>query len=139
MPTKKTGPTLASLSAQIAALQRRAEALRAEEVAEVVAQLQDAIRHYGPTAPDQGLRSTHSKSSGNIRSGPVRKDRAKSASTKPPRSIKFADGKANACSGIGNASQLVQVGLTAARKPEAMLEHLAGRVDLDLAPEFRSS
>ena len=45
MPTKKTGPTLASLNAQIAALQRQAEALRTKEVAEVVARIREAIDH----------------------------------------------------------------------------------------------
>ena len=45
MATKKSGPTLAALNAQIAALQAQADALRKKEVAEVVAKIKDAIAH----------------------------------------------------------------------------------------------
>jgi hypothetical protein len=55
MATKKSGPTLAALNAQIAALQAQADALRKKEVAEVVAKIKDAIAHYGLTAADLGL------------------------------------------------------------------------------------
>ena len=49
MPTKKTGPTLASLNAQIAALQRQAEALRTKAVAAVVARIKAyALAHEHP-------------------------------------------------------------------------------------------
>jgi DNA-binding protein H-NS len=43
MATKKSGPTLAALNAQIAALQAQADALRKKEAAEVVAKIKDAI------------------------------------------------------------------------------------------------
>ena len=55
MATKKSGPTLAALNAQIVALQAQADALRKKEVAEVVAKLKDAITHYGLTAADFDL------------------------------------------------------------------------------------
>ena len=55
MATKKCGPTLAALNAQVAALQAQADALRKKEVAEVSAKIKDAIVHYGLTAADLGL------------------------------------------------------------------------------------
>ena len=55
MATSKSGPTLAALNAQIAALQAQADALRKKEVAEVIAKVKDAIVHYGLTAVDLGF------------------------------------------------------------------------------------
>ena len=55
MATSKSGPTLAALNAQIAALQAHADALRKKEVAEVIAKVKDAIVHYGLTAADLGF------------------------------------------------------------------------------------
>ena len=43
MATSKSGPTLAALTAQIAALQAQADALRKTEMAEVIAKVKDAI------------------------------------------------------------------------------------------------
>ena len=42
MATSKSGPTLAALNAQSAALQAQAEALRKKEMAEVIAKVKDA-------------------------------------------------------------------------------------------------
>lgn len=47
--------SLAQLNAQIEKLQRQAEALRAEEVAGVIARIREAIDHYGLTAADLGF------------------------------------------------------------------------------------
>ena len=58
MATKKSGPTLAALNAQIVSLQAQADALRKKEVTEVVAKIRDAIVHYGLTAADLGLAPT---------------------------------------------------------------------------------
>ena len=55
MTTKKSGPTLAALTAQIAALLAQADAPRKKEVAVVVAKTIYAIAHYGLTAADVGL------------------------------------------------------------------------------------
>jgi len=57
MASKKTGPTLAALNAQIAKLQAQAEALRSKEVAGVIARIREAIVHHGLTAADLGLGS----------------------------------------------------------------------------------
>ena len=55
MATSKSGPTLAALNAQIAALQAQADTLRKKEMAEVIAKIKDAIDHYGLTAADLGF------------------------------------------------------------------------------------
>ena len=52
MATKKIGTSLQAINAQIAALQAKAEAIRKQEVGEVVAKIKDAIAHYGLTAAD---------------------------------------------------------------------------------------
>lgn len=126
MPTKKTRPTLASLNAQIAALQRQAEALRAKEVAEVVARIREAIDHYGLTAADLGLRNASSKSSKTARSVPAKKARTKSGGKKAPRSIKFAEGQGNVWSGIGKRPNWFKAALASGTKPEELLARPAG-------------
>ena len=55
MATSKSGPTLAALNAQIAALQAQADALRKKEVAEGIAKVKGAIAHYGLTTADLGF------------------------------------------------------------------------------------
>ena len=64
MATKKRGPTLAALNAQIAALQAQADALRKKEVAEVVAKIKDAIVHYGLTAATLVSHRLHARTRG---------------------------------------------------------------------------
>jgi len=49
--------TFAQIQQQIHALQREAEKLRSDEVAEVVAKIKEAIEIYGLTAADLGLAS----------------------------------------------------------------------------------
>ena len=128
MPTKKTAPapTLASLNAQITALQRQAEALRAKEVAEVIARIREAVDHYGLTAADLGLRKASSKPAQAARSAPAKKARAKSGSKKSPRSIKFADGQGNVWSGIGKRPNWFKDALASGKKPEELLARPAG-------------
>ncbi|HRO61673.1 MAG TPA: H-NS histone family protein, partial [Burkholderiaceae bacterium] len=52
---KTMAKTLAQLDAQIAKLQRQAEALRAREVAGVITRIKVAIDYYGLTAADLGF------------------------------------------------------------------------------------
>ena len=47
--------TLAQINKEIETLQRKAEALRKSEAAEVIERVKEAIRHYGLTAKDLGL------------------------------------------------------------------------------------
>jgi DNA-binding protein H-NS len=53
MATKKLGTSLQAINAQIAALQAKADAIRKQEVGEVVAKIKEAIAHYGLTAADR--------------------------------------------------------------------------------------
>lgn len=55
MATKKLGTSLQAINAQIAVLQAKADAIRKQEVGEVVAKIKEAIAHYGLTAADLGL------------------------------------------------------------------------------------
>jgi DNA-binding protein H-NS len=92
MATKKSGPTLAALNAQIAALQAQADALRKKEAAEVVAKIKDAISHYGLTAADLGLATGARKSAKSPAAGggkPASKRRKKAGPKPAARTVKF--------------------------------------------------
>ena len=121
MATKKTGPTLAALNAQIANLQAQAEALRAKEVAGVVARIREAIVHYGLTVADLGLGSAKSKAPKGAAVAATPKSKGKTASKKTARTIKFADGKGGTWSGIGKRPNWFKDALAAGRKPEDLL------------------
>ena len=121
MATKKTGPTLAALNAQIAKLQAQAEALRAKEVAGVVARIREAIVHYGLTVADLGLGSAKSKAPKGAAATAAPKPKAKPAGKKAARTIKFADGKGGTWSGIGKRPNWFKDALAAGRKPEDLL------------------
>ena len=88
MATKKTGPTLAALNAQIAKLQAQAEALRAKEVAGVVARIREAIVHYGLTVADLGFGSAKSKAPKGAAVTAAPKSKGKTAGKKTARTIK---------------------------------------------------
>ena len=97
MAMKKTSPTFAALSAQIAKLQQQAEALRAKEIVDVVAGIREAIKHYALTAADLGLGGAKSKA-------PMRVGRAatkKPGGKRSARPVKFADGQGNTWGGMG--------------------------------------
>ena len=121
MATKKTGPTLATLNAQIAKLQAQAEALRAKEVAGVVARIREAIVHYGLTVADLGLGSAKSKAPKGAAATAAPKSKGKTAGKKTARTIKFADGKGGTWSGIGKRPNWFKDALAAGRKPEDLL------------------
>jgi DNA-binding protein H-NS len=121
MATKKTGPTLTALNAQIAKLQAQAEALRAKEVAGVVARIREAIVHYGLTVADLGLGSAKSKAPKGAAATATPKPKAKPAGKKAARTIKFADGKGGTWSGIGKRPNWFKDALAAGRKPEDLL------------------
>lgn len=126
MATKKTGPTLATLNAQIAKLQAQADALRTKEIAEVVARIQEAIEHYGLTAADLGLDGTKSKAAKAAGGAAAQKSKGKAASKKPARRIKFADGQGNTWGGMGKRPDWFKAALAAGKKPEDLLATTAG-------------
>ena len=124
MATRKNGQTLASLNAQIAALQAEAEALRKREVADVVAKAKVAIAHYGLTAADLGFNKALVKSPTAPRSVELKRVKAtrKGAAAKPaPRPVKFRDAQGNTWGGRGKRPDWFNAALAAGTKPEDLL------------------
>jgi len=124
MATKKSGPTLAALNAQIAALQAQADALRKKEVAEVIAKVKDAIVHYGLTAADLGF----GKASGSVGKsatpfgGKPAKKRRKNAAAKPSaKPAKFKDDQGHTWGGIGKRPDWFKTALASGKTPEDLL------------------
>ena len=121
MATKKAGPSLASLNAQIAALQSQADALRKKEVAEVIAKVKDAIAHYGLTAADLGLGKVAPKAGKQPAGAPMKKMRKNAAAKKPVRPAKFKDGQGRLWSGIGKRPDWFKAALAAGKTPQDLL------------------
>lgn len=127
MATKKTGSSLASLNAQIAALQSQAEALRKKEVTKVIAQAKAAIAHYGLTAADLGFGDAAAKTgkagkTGKAVDGAVARFPGKKGErAQPARPIKFKDDQGNTWSGIGKRPGWFTAALAAGKKPEELL------------------
>lgn len=121
MATKKIGPTLAALDAQIAKLQAQAEALRAKEVAEVVARIREAIVHYGLTASDLGLGNAKAKAPKGAAVRATSKSRGKTPGKPAARKIKYTDGQGGNWSGVGKRPKWFKDALAAGKKPEDLL------------------
>ncbi|MBE0548116.1 MAG: H-NS histone family protein [Rubrivivax sp.] len=121
MATRKAGPSLTTLTAQIAKLQTQADALRKKEVAEVVAKVRTAIAHYRLTAADLGLGTAVPKASKPAVGTTVKKARRKAAGKKPARPAKYKDGQGNTWGGIGKRPDWFKAALVAGKKPEELL------------------
>ena len=115
--------TLGQIEKQIAALQRRAEAIKKRDVAGVVARIKEAIAYYSLTPHDLGLGAGGKparKTRGPGKKTTARKVKAAKASKSglPP---KFRDAAGNTWSGRG-------------RRPRWYVEAKAqGKTDADLA------
>ena len=124
MAVDKSGPTLAALNAQIAALQSQADALRNKEVAEVIAKLKDAIVQYGLTAADLGFGKAAGNAGKSATAGggkPAKKGR-KSAVAKPAaKAVKFKDDQGHTWGGIGKRPEWFKAALAAGKTPEELL------------------
>jgi DNA-binding protein H-NS len=121
MATKKTGPTLAALNAQIAKLQAQAQALRSKEVGAVVARMREAIAHYNLTAADLGFGAAKPKATKAAAPNATPKSKGKARGNKGARSIKFTDGQGRGWSGIGKRPNWFKDALAAGKKPEDLL------------------
>jgi len=129
MATKKLGTSLQAINAQIAALQARAEAIRRQEVGDVVAKIKDAIAHYGLTAADLGLASATPKTAKALKASmavkPGRKPGPKAAGAarkpKTARVAKFTDGQGRTWSGIGKRPDWFKAALASGKTPEELL------------------
>jgi DNA-binding protein H-NS len=124
MATRKSELTYAEVSAQIEALKEQAEELRKKELAEVVAKIKDAIKHYGLTAKDLGVSTSPRKSAsapnrnGRVLSG-KRGGRGKRKSTTRP--VKFKDDQGNTWGGLGKRPDWFKAALAAGKTPEDLL------------------
>ena len=124
MATRKSGPTLAALNAQIAALQAQADALRKKEVAEVIAKVKDAIVHYSLTASDLGFGKAAGqvgKSPAAVGGKPAKKGR-KNTRVKPfAKAVKFKDDQGRTWGGIGKRPDWFKAALAAGKTPQDLL------------------
>jgi DNA-binding protein H-NS len=127
MATRKTGPTLAALNAQIAKLQAQAEALRSKEVGAVIADMRETIARYNLTAADLGLGAARPKAQKTAAPKAARNangskgTRGKARGKKGARRIKFTDGQGRGWSGIGKRPNWFKDALAAGKKPEDLL------------------
>ena len=124
MATSKSGPTLAALNAQIAALQAQAEALRKKEMAEVIAKVKDAIAHYGLTAADLGFGKAArqvDKSLAAVGGKPASKGRKNAVAKPPAKAVKFKDDEGHTWGGIGKRPEWFKAALAAGKTPEDLL------------------
>lgn len=92
--------SIAQLEAEIATLQRQAEALRQKEVAGVVNRIKAAIDHYQLTAADLGFESQAAKSKNSKRNGLASSSVRR---RKTVGKIRFRDEHGNAWTGHGRA------------------------------------
>jgi DNA-binding protein H-NS len=110
--------TLGQIEKQIAALQRRADAIKKRDVAGVVARIKEAIAYYGLTAQELGFGGAPARKT----RGPGKKTGARKAkAAKPALPPKFRDAAGNTWSGRG-------------RRPRWYVEAIAqGKTAADLA------
>lgn len=116
--------TYIQIQAQIRKLQQEADALKAKEVAGVIARIQEAIAHYGLTPAD-----LFGKSAGPVRRQPAartaaRRGKASSKAAKPakpPTPAKYQDDAGHQWSGIGKRPNWFKAALAAGKTAEDLL------------------
>lgn len=92
--------TYAQLQKQIAKLKQEADAIRAKEVAGVIARIQEAIQHYGLTTADLFPAPPTRKARGAKTAKPAKPAKAASGK-KQPAPAKYTDGQGKTWNGIG--------------------------------------
>lgn len=124
MATSKSGPHLAELDAQIAALQAQADALRKNEVTEVIAKVKDAIAYYGLTAADLGFGRVAGRvgeTAAAVGAKPAGTGRKYAAAQPAAKAMKFKDDQGHAWGGIGKRPDWFKAALAAGKTPEDLL------------------
>ena len=113
--------TYAQIQSQIRKLQQEADALKAKEVAGVVARIQEAIAHYGLTPADLfGKTSAAAGKRARKAAAPAKAARpAKSAKQSAP--AKYHDGAGNHWSGIGKRPNWFKAALAAGKTADDLL------------------
>jgi DNA-binding protein H-NS len=111
--------TIAQLNAQIAKLQKEADALKEKEVAGVVARMKLAIEHYGLTAADLGLSRRAAKTAKPI--GKVLAEKARNkADKKTTGVIRFRDEAGHTWTGHGKRPNWYLAAIEAGKTPESL-------------------
>lgn len=118
--------TYAQIQAQIRKLQQEADALKAREVAGVVARIQEAIAHYGLTAKD-----LFGNAPAAVRQPAARKAATKAAkaakvaqaaqAAKPAAPPKYQDDDGHQWSGIGKRPNWFKAALAAGKTAQELL------------------
>jgi DNA-binding protein H-NS len=110
---------LAQLNAQIAKLQKEADALQAKEVAGVVDRIKAAIEQYGLTSADLGLAARTPKAADKAVKVVPAKARKK-AVKKTPGVVRYRDDAGNTWTGHGKRPKWFLAALEAGKTPESL-------------------
>ena len=123
--------TYAQIQTQIHKLQQQADALKAKEVAGVVARIQQAINHYGLTPQDlfNKLPASPGTKPAGKRANPGSVGRADKAQrpakpakpAKPAAAAKYQDGAGHGWSGIGKRPNWFKAALAAGKTADELL------------------
>ena len=105
--------TLAQIDAQITKLQRQADALRAKEVAGVIARIKVAIDYYGLTAADLGFGKGAVTGKRAMAATRTRVERKRTAGV-----IRFRDEAGNSWTGHGKRPEWFKAAIAAGKTPE---------------------
>ncbi len=108
--------TLPQLQKQIAALQRKADALKRKEATGVIARIRDAIAHYGLTAADLGFGARSARPAAKAQSAAKTGSRRR----KTVGRIKYRDGAGNGWTGHGRRPKWFVDALAAGKTREDM-------------------
>ena len=111
--------TIAQINAQIAKLQKEAEALKVKEVPGVVARIKEAIEHYGLTAADLGFSGPAAKAVKPVGTVVAKKTRKK-AVDKPTGVIRFRDEAGHTWTGKGKRPNWYLAAIAAGKTPESL-------------------
>lgn len=111
--------TIAQLNAQIAKLQKEADALKEKEVAGVVARMKVAIEHYGLTAADLGLSGRAAETVKPVGKVVAKKAR-KNAAKKTSGVIRFRDEAGHTWTGHGKRPNWYLAAIEAGKTPESL-------------------
>ena len=108
--------TYAQIQGQIRKLQQEADAMKAKEVAGVVARIKEAITHYGLTTQDLFGKSTAaapSKAGGKRAAKPGK-------AARPPAQAKYQDDAGHQWSGIGKRPNWFKAALAAGKSADEL-------------------
>ena len=112
--------TYSALQQQIAKLQKEADALKAKEIAGVVARIREATAHYGIT-PQEIFGAKAPKVPGAKRGRAAGSGRKKTAAKKDLPAVKYRDESGNAWSGRGPRPGWFKAALEAGKNADDFL------------------